>query len=130
MKHIGITFIAILLLAGCSSQPVVQKQAQVVKKVAPIPQATPTLPPKPKKEHTLKEVEDTNYSSEYMYPESTNKKEEVKKPKATPLVTTENMNKEECIAMISQEKFDKYTAMFGSEEASVKRCNMIKAMNH
>jgi len=37
------------------------------------------------------------------------------------------MDKEECIAMITQEKFDKYTAMFGSEAASIKRCKMLKA---
>lgn len=128
MKSIGISCMTILLLAGCNSQPVVQKKPQVVQQTAPA--AKPVLPPKPKKEHILKEVEDTNYSPEYMYPETNTKKQEIKKPEPTPLVTTESMNKEECIAMISQEKFDKYTNMFGSEEASIKRCNMIKAMNH
>jgi len=38
------------------------------------------------------------------------------------------MTKEECVSMISQEKFDKYTSMFGNEEASIKRCAMLKAM--
>jgi len=128
MKLISISFIVLFFLSGCNTQPAVLPKTQVVKQVAPIPK--PVLPPKPKKEAELKVVEDTNYSSEYMYPKSTNTKNEVTQPQATPLVTMESMNKEECIAMISQEKFDKYTTMFGSEAASIKRCNMIKAMNH
>ena len=130
MKHIGISCMTVLLLAGCGSQPPIQKRPQLVQQPLPAPKPKPVLPPKPKKEHELKVVEDTNYSPEYMYPETNKKKKEVKKPEPTPLVTNESMNKEECIAMISQEKFDKYTSMFGSEEASIKRCNMIKAMNH
>ena len=47
----------------------------------------------------------------------------------TPVVATGAMTKEECIAMISQEKFDKYSQMFGNENASIKRCIMLKAMN-
>lgn len=39
------------------------------------------------------------------------------------------IDKEECVQMISQEKFDKYTKMFGSEAASIKRCTMIKTMS-
>ena len=55
---------------------------------------------------------------------------EKKKVKSnTTASTSDQMSKEECIAMVTQEKFDKYTAMFGSEEASIKRCQMIKAMN-
>ena len=47
----------------------------------------------------------------------------------TPVATTGAMTKGECIAMISQEKFDKYSQMFGNENASIKRCAMLKAMN-
>ena len=47
----------------------------------------------------------------------------------TPVSTTSVMTKAECIAMISQEKFDKYSQMFGNENASIKRCIMLKAMN-
>ncbi len=75
-------------------------------------------------------MDDTNFNPEYMYPEDKNQKAEVAKPVETPAAHTsaDTMDKEECIAMISQEKFDKYTAMFGSEAASIKRCKMLKAM--
>ena len=71
----------------------------------------------------LRKVEDTNYSSNYMYPKA--------KKKTTPKVltsTTTIMTKAECISMITQARFDKYTQMFGSEAASIKRCRMLKAM--
>jgi len=84
-------------------------------------------------------VEDSNYQEHYMYPEdgSAAKKDPIKKdpiheiPEETPTSTvtkTDTMSKEACIAMIGQEKFDKYSEMFGSEEASIKRCGMMKAM--
>ena len=38
------------------------------------------------------------------------------------------MTKTECISMIGADKFTKYTQMFGSESASIKRCKMLKAM--
>ena len=126
MKYIGISLITFILLAGCASNnpPPVKKQVTV--KDQKISKVTP--PPK-KYEGELKEVEDTNYSSEYMYPEDTVKKDKVTEPSEIPLASDTGMNKEECIAMISQEKFDKYATIFGSETASIKRCNMIKAMN-
>jgi hypothetical protein len=62
-----------------------------------------------------------------MYPEDTKKKVKEEPPVQTPVMTTDTMDKQECIAMISQEKFDKYTDMFGSEAASIKRCKMLKA---
>lgn len=81
----------------------------------------------PKKNIKLKKVEDDNYSSEYMYPQT---KTKPKKPVA--LAETSNVNapmdKTECITMIGQEKFDTYTQMFGNEAASIKRCAMLKAM--
>ena len=125
MKYISIASIAIIFLAGCASDttPTVVVPP-VVKKVD-----DNVVPPKPKKDIKLKEVEDTNYSSEYMYPKDTVKKDKVAKPSEVPLASDTGMNKEECIAMISQEKFDKYATIFGSETASIKRCNMIKAMN-
>ncbi|MBA1420338.1 MAG: hypothetical protein FAF03_05620 [Epsilonproteobacteria bacterium] len=96
----------------------------------PIAKTVKTLPPPPKKKIKLKEVEDTNYTDDYMYPEDTKaaKKDPVEKQE-TIAVSNGGMTKEACIAMISQEKFDKYTAMFGSQEASIKRCAMLKAMN-
>jgi len=86
--------------------------------------------PRPPKKHIkLKKVDETNYSDKYMYPEDTAaaKKDPIVKTE-TPALSTNSMNKAECISMISQEKFDKYTAMFGSEAASIKRCTMLKAM--
>jgi len=80
---------------------------------------------KPKKQITLKKVEDRNYSSDYMYPDDKRKPH-----KSAPIASaaTGTMNKAECIAMIGQEKFDRYTQMFGSEAAAIKRCTMIRAM--
>ncbi len=80
---------------------------------------------RPKKNIKLKKVEDTNYSSDYMYPDD--KKQKTAKPiaSATPALS---MNKTECIAMIGETKFERYTQMFGSEAAAIKRCAMIRAM--
>jgi hypothetical protein len=96
--------------------------------------------PVPKKNIKLKKVEDNNFSSGYMYPQTRSK------PKPKPVVklaqastdpvasatptTSSVMGKTECVAMIGQEKFDKYTQMFGSESASIKRCKMLKAMRN
>ncbi len=112
-----------LLLSACGSQadapaPVKKNVPQTVERKAP--------PPPPKKTHKPKEVKDTNYETAYMYPEDNKKKKEKVNTTAS---TSAAMTKDECVAMITQEKFDKYTAMFGSEEASIKRCQMIKAMN-
>lgn len=61
---------------------------------------------------------------------STEKVSTVEQPAIpTPVSTTGAMTKAECVAMISQEKFDKYSQMFGNENASIKRCAMLKAMN-
>jgi len=142
MKYTSIALTALIFLAGCASnnpQPMVKQEVKK-EKVAVKPKVT--KPPKPKKEHELKEVEDTNFSDAYMYPEGSAKKAEVTKLAAAPAATaattettattasSSTMNKAECIAMISQEKFDKYSAMFGSEAASIKRCQMIKATQH
>ena len=132
MKSTLTLIISIVFLAGCASrygtQTIVQKSQPVVK--APIQQRK--LPPAPKKKIQLKEVDDNNYSDKYMYPEDTAaaKKDPIteKKPTISTLASS-TMSKEECITMISPEKFDKYTTMFGSEAASIKRCAMLKAMN-
>jgi len=120
MRYGIITITVILLLTGCD-QPTVNdnNKAHVVKQTY--------LPPPPKKKIKLKEIDDTNFNTTYMYPEDTKKKVKEEPTVQTPVVTTDAMDKQECIAMISQEKFDKYTAMFGSESASIKRCKMLKA---
>ena len=52
-----------------------------------------------------------------------------KKITVQPVVSVSSkMTKNECIGMIGEEKFLKYTQMFGSESASLKRCKMLKAM--
>ena len=81
----------------------------------------------------LKKVEDKNYSSEYMYPVtdtvSRAKNKIIETPKSTtPKATIGKMTKSECISMIGQKKFDTYTKVFGGEEASIKRCKMIRVM--
>ncbi len=91
-----------------------------------------TLPPPPKRNIKLKKVEDTNFNADYMYPQT---KTRVSKPQSTDTTKTEittnsTMTKEACIAMIGEEKFNKYTEMFGSEASSIKRCSMLKAMKH
>ncbi len=138
MKQTSIALTLALLLAGCTQsstpvapKPVVQKVAPKPVVKTPVPVAKKQLPPPPKKDIKLKEVDDTNFNPDYMYPEDkqTAAKPVEKAPTPTePVAASGGMSKEECIAMITQEKFDKYTAMFGSEEASIKRCNMLKAM--
>ncbi len=122
---------ASLLMVGCVTQqtaPVIKQPVKEVKK--PIKHTPP-----PKKDIKLKEVEDTNFSSEYMYPETKTKKEKpvaVAKVASTettaPAASTSNMSRGECISMIGQEKFDKYTQMLGDEASAIKRCKMLKAM--
>lgn len=124
MKYTLITLpLMMFIFTACGSQsptptPVKKETTKVIEKKAP--------PPPPKKKFELKEVKDTNYETSYMYPEdNTKKKTEVH----SSVNSTAAMSKDECVSMITQEKFDKYTKMFGSEEASIKRCEMIKAMN-
>jgi len=136
MKTICMTLISITLFVGCVSKdpnPIVRdRNPNQIQEINPMDEHTieqKKLPPAPKRKIKLKKVEDKNYSDHYMYPE------DIKAAKKDPIVksntvttTASVMTKEECISMISQEKFDKYTAMFGSEAASIKRCTMLKAM--
>jgi len=130
MKQTLALIFTLILFTGCGPRrplPIVKvKPHPIIKKVKPAVH----LPSVPKKELTLKETKDTNYSDTYMYPEDTKaaKKDPIVET-AAPQMATGTMTKEACISMISQEKFDKYTAMFGSEDASIKRCAMLQAMN-
>jgi len=107
MQYGIITIILILLLGGCE-QPTVQNKNKVH-----LAKQTYNSPP-PHKTIALKEIEDKK------------KKEKSDSPTSITVVPLDTMDKDECIAMISREKFDKYTAMFGSETASIKRCKMLK----
>ena len=123
MKYGIITITILMLLIGCD-QPTVKNQndntPHVVKQTY--------LPPPPKKKIKLKDVNDTNFNADYMYPKDSKTKESVEATVQTPIAPEDTMDKTECIAMITQEKFDKYAEMFGSEEASIKRCKMLKAV--
>lgn len=139
MKSLLLTTFAATLFVSCSSPfaPSVKHKTQTTSNpdsttTSSTPQR-PTLPPAPPSTHVDKEVEDTNYQEQYMYPEdgSTAKKDPVVKDeviKDTATTESDAMTKSACIAMIGQEKFDKYSEMFGSEEASIKRCGMMKSM--
>ena len=116
---------AALFIAGCANQTPTPVQTVEETKV-PVPQRV-------HKKIKLKEVQDGNYSSEYMYPEDKVKKEKVVKvaeaeTTATVATTSNAMSKEECVSMMGQEKFNKYTQMFGNEASTIKRCTMLKAM--
>jgi len=154
MKVFITTLIALIIFSGCSSKSrgynlrnrlksqsiqIQQQQIEIVSLRKKLKQRSierkrkrarqvSALPPAPKKNIKLKKVEDKNYSSSYMYPGTTKSapKKVVQAPTTSAATTT--MSKEECISIIGQDKFDKYTQMFGSEAASLKRCKMLKAM--
>lgn len=131
MKLTLTLIITLGLFVGCGSRHSariieIKPQTQIQQKPYMVQQSK--LPPAPKKHIKLKEIKDTNYSDTYMYPEDTAAAKKDPIIKVDTSVTSDIMSKEECIAMISQEKFDKYSAMFGSEAASIKRCTMLKAM--
>lgn len=117
--------LSLFLLTGCFYQ-----SASTYRPVAPKPQkvtkpAPP--PPPPKAKHTLKEVEDTNFSPEYMYPQTASKSP---KPHATQDTSTaeQTMSRAACIEMIGEEKFDHYSRMLGGEAGALRRCALLKAM--
>ena len=132
MKHhlLSIVFLSsALFFIGCTEQPQPQP-VKVVKK--DINKTYTAMPAAPKKNIELKEVEDENFSSDYMYPET--KKQSVKKETAAhTAVASETsgvtaMTNAECISMIGQEKFDKYAQMFGGASGALKKCTMLKAL--
>jgi len=149
MKYTGISLLLLVLLSGCASRNNKSVRAPIVHKQTTQSVQQSTLSPVVKKHIELKEVDDNNFNDKYMYPEDSVKKETAERPSSevptakvstvensaiktstvpTP-ATTGAMTKAECITMISQEKFDKYSQMFGNENASIKRCAMLKAMS-
>ena len=117
--------LSLFLLTGCFYQsvptyrPVAPKPKKVTKPTPP--------PPPPKAKHTLKEVEDTNFSPEYMYPQ-TPSKSHVTHPASDTDAVRPTMSKSACIEMIGQEKFDHYSRILGGEEGALRRCALLKAM--
>jgi hypothetical protein len=123
-----------LFVTGCSS-PQPEKRSPTVTETEKPRMQTPknyTPPTPPKKSFKPKEVQTDNYTSEYMYPSNKLQPSPVKKEEKAEQDTASNtMAKEECIAMIGEEKFEKYTKMFSDEAAAIKRCTLLKAMqNH
>jgi uncharacterized protein YcfL len=143
--YLSATF-ALLTFSGCTSNSqIVQLQNRTIQQSLIIQQqqrqiaalqsklesmkhkpAYPTASVKPKKNIKLKKVEDNNYSSDYMYPDD--KKTKKKTAPVTTVSQSSLMSKAECIAMIGEAKYARYTEMFGSEAAALKRCAMIRAM--
>ncbi|MDQ7084133.1 MAG: hypothetical protein Q9M36_04025 [Sulfurovum sp.] len=132
MKSLSLLMILTLVFSGCSRRHTVVPPQATVTPIAPV--LTPKAVPRPPyKKHKMKTVQNTNYTDAYMYPEDTSlaKKDPViKAPIATQTATTvtNTVSKEECISMIGEDKFNRYTQMLGSEASSIKRCAMLKAM--
>jgi hypothetical protein len=155
MKLLLSTLVLIFLFSGCSTKTqnhrlrtknarqfalIQQQKAQInalkaqlkAKKTAKARIRKRKIYRAPKKEIKLKKVEDSNYSSNYMYPAAKKKpfapKQVTNNPTQATKETLSSMTKSECISMIGADKFAKYTQMFGSESASIKRCKMLKTM--
>ena len=115
------------LLLGCNPQQPKVKQTKVVKDTN---KTRAYAPPPPKKNIELKEVEDENFSSDYMYPETD--KKSTKKAEESSTVTdtapTAIMTTSECVSIIGQEKFDRYSQMYGGDAGAIKKCKMLKAL--
>ncbi|SFV64812.1 hypothetical protein MNB_SV-10-384 [hydrothermal vent metagenome] len=129
---IFLTVTACFFSACTNTAPTLKKQT-VKTKETNTSKRYAAVPPPPKKKIVLKEVQDDNYSPEYMYPDDKYKKDKpVQKKEAEPEAVLEketaSMSKEECISMIGQQKFDKYAEMYGSESAPIKRCTLLKSM--
>ncbi len=116
----------LILFTGCIQQDIPEyRPVHTAPKTKTQPK--PIYSALPKVQHKLKKVEDTNFSPDYMYPETATTQPKKKKQASTKTVT-EQMSKEECIGMIGQEKFDRYTQMLGSEAGIIKRCVLLKPM--
>ncbi len=122
-------------MIGCTTQQSAPRLRAPVKVVKDTNTTNMYAPAPPKKKIELKEVEDTNFSSEYMYPEAKRKKgkpvavvQTDTRDEAAATPSTNSMSRGECISMIGQEKFDKYTQMLGDEASAIKRCKMLKAI--
>ena len=136
-KYILTLSMTLFLLTACGSRQAPKRiiEIKTLPSVPVVKHTTPQrkIPPAPKKKIALKKVDDTIDNDNYMYPEDTraNKRDTTTQKASSsksPQQTTLEMTKEECISMIGQDKFDKYTEMFGNETSSIKRCMMIKAM--
>ncbi len=126
--------IAVLLTVGCTNKE--EPKATIVKD-ANVTKAKKhyAMPKAPKKHIKLKKVEDKNFSSNYMYPETKKAKTKAKPINSsdnnqtkTIVKTSTDMTNTECIALIGQDKFNNYSKMYGSTKAALKKCKMLKAL--
>jgi len=125
MKYWPLLPLLSLLIIGCTEQQPVYRPVPVAK---PAPKPAPVITPeKPKQIHELKEVEDDNFDPAYMYPETKFAKQK-KEPEPVAKAATQ-MSRAECITMMGQEKFARYTKMLGGEEGVIKRCALLKSIH-
>ena len=130
MKYWILSLSTVFFIIGCGSQAptIAQRSVSTAENTDTGHMIRQSIPQRPIKKITLKKVEDDNFSEAYMYPENRDKKEEKVEANRTSSALVQSMTKEECIGMIGQEKFNKYTQLFGNEASSIKRCAMLKAM--
>jgi hypothetical protein len=118
------------LLVGCMSHQPLYRPIPPKPKVKP--KAPVVKPEKPTEVHELKEVQDNNFDPDYMYPETPKRTRKASHPSTADTTSADKaaevMSQDECISMIGQAKFDKYTQMLGSESAAIKRCIMMRSM--
>lgn len=129
--------ISVLLYSGCASTQenyeVAPSESTLITddNASTLPSQKNNTYKKPHIHHTLKKVEDNNFSPEYMYPET---KEITQKPSTSSISSASSqpevtaMSKEACMEMIGEEKFEHYTEMLGSESGAIKRCKLLKSM--
>ncbi|MGC9351299.1 MAG: hypothetical protein ACP5D3_04860 [Sulfurovum sp.] len=131
MKVVSIICLT-LLVAGCSSHQPEKTYPKNEETTSQRVTKTPYTPAPPKRTFKPKVVEVENYTSEYMYPSNKTHSAPAKQAENKEQnLASEGMTKEECIAMIGEEKFAKYTEMFSGETGAIKRCTILKAMrNH
>jgi len=118
----------VLLISGCSQQNRVIAAPVEIKKEKKHQYRDAA----PKKNIKLKDVEDENFSSEYMYPETEVNKKSIAKIENIHnenIVTesSDNINTKECIALIGQDKFNKYSQIY-TLSGALKKCKMLKSI--
>jgi len=143
MKSLALLTLTTLLMVGCTQEPQTLSNGThatslLILEDEPTVTQTPPIAQQPRRRFIPKKVDDSNYNSDYAYPDNPTKKSKPtlavasktmqygEKNSTQPAPTT--MSKEACIEMIGEAKFAKYTQMLGSEGSAIKRCVMLKAM--
>ncbi len=127
MKKTAVTFLSIVLffwLNGCTKNVTLPTYRYPPKKVRKPVKPTPAAP-QSRPHYPVKEVQDDNFSPEYMYPDTDTQNHASSTPTQTSLPT---VDKAECVSMIGEEKFKRYTEMLGGEAGALKRCALLRSM--